>query len=587
MAKGRLPSVVARGKSIARKRFRRDFGERLLKGFGFGEGDFRSGGFVKGKLGLFGESITKSIPGQAGPGPAPVMETPEKVANENNPTFATIVEQLDKLVKTANKVGVITKEQQDAMLGQMAQARRIAKEQILENKPAAAIPEPVSAGAGDSITPLGDAVEDLTEKLNKLTGIVQDKVDENDSNNRGFMERMADNYGFGDDYRTRRRRRQARAARLANITRGARPSSFTVGGVEYRQNRAGRWYGPGGRFASRDVANTLSRRQAAATASAARAARLSTSGGLSDRLGRIISLGMRRPGTTGGNIKSAVRRLAGPLIAKSLGATALKSIPIVGAVAGVGFAINRLVQGDPVGAGLDLMSGLAGPLTAIPALVASIARDVYSGVYGVQPERDPEFGSRITGVTSAVQDLVKEELGQTVKPKQAPTQDQVDRATIPSPAPTPQRVSAPALPSAPAAPAPAPAPSTSGGGGGGNVTPGDVSGGSGKVSAAPAAADGDMERQDAPTIQAQIVPGETKSGLEIIQATMDPPPVQIPSMYGYNQEQGRFLPQTSSKTQNGHVGIGNVPNPDYIPDAPNNLGDLYRVMFFNVNYQEQ
>jgi hypothetical protein len=75
--------------------------------------------------------------------------------------------------------------------------------------------------------------------------------------------------------------------------------------------------------------------------------------------------------------------------------------------------------------------------------------------------------------------------------------------------------------------------------------------------------------------------------MELNSASIPPEPVPIPNMYGFNQQLGRFLPQSTPTSKNGNVGIGNVPNPDYIPTGNNNLPVLYRSMFFNVNYQEQ
>jgi hypothetical protein len=72
-------------------------------------------------------------------------------------------------------------------------------------------------------------------------------------------------------------------------------------------------------------------------------------------------------------------KVAGKGIGKMLGKGALKSavkkVPILGALAGIGFAISRFKQGDVLGAGLELASGLA---STIPGLgtAASAAIDV-------------------------------------------------------------------------------------------------------------------------------------------------------------------------------------------------------------------
>jgi hypothetical protein len=112
-----------------------------------------------------------------------------------------------------------------------------------------------------------------------------------------------------------------------------------------------------------------------------------------------------------------IKKMALPLAVKSVGKTALKSIPIIGAIAGLGFAVSKLVEGDPVGAGLDLTSGLAGPLTAIPALILSIARDLYTEVYGQHPETDPLVGERMVIVKDGVKQAVEEAIRPAVAAK--------------------------------------------------------------------------------------------------------------------------------------------------------------------------
>lgn len=574
------PEVRSRARRIAGRRFRREFGERFLKRLGFSGDDFAKGGLVKKKLGLFGGSISTTRPGDSGPGPAPPVEQPERVTNESNPSITTIVGQLDKLVKTANKVGILTKEQQEAMLGQLSQARRIAKEQILENK-RPAIPEPMDTDSGDALTPLGDIIADLKKQLDKLSGKVEEKVDEQketDSNDRGFAERFFDRYDMGDEYRTRRRRRAARARRIApdqlldkngNPLRGAALESRKRKILADRAAAAAR----GGNAFTRMFRRTPSV--------------VPAQGAASSRIAQAMGQGASRAANLaragGGSVKNLVRRAAGPIIARGLGNTALKSIPIIGAVAGVGFAADRLIKGDVLGAGLDLISGLGGPLTAIPALVASTARDVYSSVFGVQPEQDPEFSKRMPEVTAAVEGLVKEQIGGSVEPKQRPTLTQVDEKTVPQQPPQapPQRESAPTLgtpPSPPPVTAAPPAPSSSG-------APATAAG----AAATSADATPVAGQEDAPVESAPIaaITNTADTGAQLNAASMPPEVPVVPNMYGFNQSTGRFSPQTAPTSKSGHVGIGNVPNPDYIPSGVNNLSTLFNAMFFNVNYQEQ
>lgn len=581
MAKRKVPkSVRSRAKKIARRRFRRQFGEQFLKDLGYSSKDFRKGGIIKKKLGLFGGPITAGVPGAsagaAGPGPAPAVELPERENKETNPSITTIVSQLNKLVKTASKVGILTKEQQDAMLGQISQARRIAKEQLQEAKPAIVPEGPQPGNTSDSLAPLGDVIQKLSEQLNKLTETVKEKNEESedDGPTGTFMERFMENMGYGDQYKARQKRKAARAARVdpselvdvrGNPLEGERRERLV------RRIQAERATRPG-----------LARRAMGGIKQAG-------SKLMSSRIGEAISSRASRAAAGsrlgGGSIRSAIRTAAGPIIAKSLGSTALKTIPVVGALVGGGLAVKRLMEGDPVGAGLDLMSGLGSVVTAIPALIASVARDVYSSVYGVPPESDPELSKRMPEVKSAVEDLVKEQLGDKVKPKQKPGADAVDKLTIPkTPQVKPQAVkqNAPQLgtPPAPQAAAatrkasptgqsaPAPAPEKS----------------SGPASGAAAAM---QEGVAAGAAGAMVGSASAKTGAEIMQAAVTPPPPPDFSMYGFDNTMQRFVPQTMPTPVRDHMGIGTVPNPDYVPSIPATFEDLYKVMFFNVNYQEQ
>jgi len=73
------------------------------------------------------------------------------------------------------------------------------------------------------------------------------------------------------------------------------------------------------------------------------------------------------------------------LLPKTAGKSFLKKIPIVSAIAGLGFGTARFAKGDYIGAGLEVASGLAGSFpvwgTAISAGidVGLAARDIYKG----------------------------------------------------------------------------------------------------------------------------------------------------------------------------------------------------------------
>ena len=105
------------------------------------------------------------------------------------------------------------------------------------------------------------------------------------------------------------------------------------------------------------------------------------------------------------------------------GKAALKTLPLIGAVAGVAFGVQRLLEGDPVGAALDISAGLAGGSgvgapAAIAGNVYSLSRDVYNNVYGTDERKFPFEGDmiddaemvkeRMTSIIPAVIQAIKE-----------------------------------------------------------------------------------------------------------------------------------------------------------------------------------
>lgn len=114
--------------------------------------------------------------------------------------------------------------------------------------------------------------------------------------------------------------------------------------------------------------------------------------------------------------QAAVKAAARKALLKSIGKLAAKSIPYVGAAAGLGFAIQRLLAGDPVGAGIEAVGGLGSALTSIPATILNTTRDVYYEMYGVYPEQDdsPDKAERYAEVYKVVKEEVEAALKNAV-----------------------------------------------------------------------------------------------------------------------------------------------------------------------------
>ena len=98
-------------------------------------------------------------------------------------------------------------------------------------------------------------------------------------------------------------------------------------------------------------------------------------GGKSTMAGRALRGAAAK--SMGAGVKTAAKggaKAAGKGLAKAAGKSLLKKIPLVGALAGVGFGISRALKGDFTGAALEVASGLAGTLPGV-GTAASVAID--------------------------------------------------------------------------------------------------------------------------------------------------------------------------------------------------------------------
>lgn len=117
------------------------------------------------------------------------------------------------------------------------------------------------------------------------------------------------------------------------------------------------------------------------------------------------------------SIKAVLKNKVKRQILKTGLKSAVKSIPVVGLLVGGGFAIARLIEGDLVGAGIEVVSGVAGPATSIAADIAQLARDEYKAAYGVFPEADdPELrDKRLAEIKAAIQEAASEAMNDLSK----------------------------------------------------------------------------------------------------------------------------------------------------------------------------
>jgi len=106
----------------------------------------------------------------------------------------------------------------------------------------------------------------------------------------------------------------------------------------------------------------------------------------------------------------ALERLLAKMLPEMLMKGAFKSIPFVGLLIGVAFGIDRLIQGDVPGAGLEVVAGVGSLATAIPATAYQAARDLYGEYYMYEDTGKPavfeyDMANDPTGTEQRVKEL--------------------------------------------------------------------------------------------------------------------------------------------------------------------------------------
>jgi len=80
-------------------------------------------------------------------------------------------------------------------------------------------------------------------------------------------------------------------------------------------------------------------------------------------------------------MESELRQLLTSMLPKMALKGTFESIPLAGLLIGVGFGISRLIDRDVIGAGLEVVGGVASLATAIPLTAYTTARDMYGQYY--------------------------------------------------------------------------------------------------------------------------------------------------------------------------------------------------------------
>jgi len=569
--RARNPAARKRLGRMRRRRAMRNFARDFLSNMG---AETAAGKFDQTSGGGFGGGAAGGGAGEDYDVTLPPMKQPPRKGEERAPSISTLRDQFHDLVKITARIGAITKEQQEELIKQVKNKEKAAQAQ--KTQPLASPDLP-----GDQIGEGSSEADRLLAAIAAVEGKLDDFVRDKQQNQGSFFDNFLRNMGAGGSADAR-----ARTRRAPQLRRGFRRAG-------------GRYIGPDGRFTTPDKALKNFKQvdpkflsQAAKGRQATQLARPGIVGRASSRITGTMRTGTRAAAAgaarlAGPALTSKIAQVARPLILKNLAKTGLKSIPILGAGAGLLFAAGRLLQGDVVGAGLEAASGLAGPLTAIPALVATLTRDVYKGTFGVFPEQDPLVGERLGMVKDGVTAIAKSALAGKMEDKKAGGTEDAAR-TIADKAPevpdlsaggqqAGQQTTAPSLSSIPPPPAettstqaatPSPPPAPSGGEGGGSGT-----GGEGAT----------VERS--PVEQAPVTgisPGSapppelptTGSGTAVMAASGDGSQItQVAGSTSQTLPQPSTLPTTRSMAS----GMGNVPEPAYM-----GAGNLASLLYFGA-----
>ena len=143
-----------------------------------------------------------------------------------------------------------------------------------------------------------------------------------------------------------------------------------------------------------------------------------------------------------GAVKGAGGKVFGKLGAKGLGKiagktvlkSALKKIPGIGLVAGLGFAAGRALKGDFVGAGMEAASGLAGGVGFLAGGTGTVASLGIDAALAAKDAKDAgAFGGPTPGQEGNVEQNVAAGMPETGVNQSAGTVEQTTKAAAPKP----------------------------------------------------------------------------------------------------------------------------------------------------------
>lgn len=491
---------------------------------------------------------------------------------ETNASLSSITEQVKTLSRIATQLLSSNKKQETALVEGISTREQQSQEGILETDDASMVQG--SDIGGESI----EALESEADRLVAAIRLLRDQIESGGGNG----EDGGDDQGEEDDG-------------------GISPGALIAGGVAVgalalgTAANAGEMIGESVVDASK-AAIGAGEKAFSATKKAAGAvseAFSDTASSIAERLGLSSAAAEENNEAAAGGTgaKQKIREVARPLVTKAVEKAGISDITVTSNQGGIFGAISNLLSGDPEGAGVDNASGMDNVVRALPALVDSVSRDVYYGVYGVYPEQDQMAGDRLLEVRNIVNEQITRQLQTTIQREREST---AEVESLPTPTPSMEAPSMEESASAPqvSAPPPSPAagagaaastsaPTPSGGGssagaeGGGSPSaaaampepPGDDKGLSPQVAAASGGGGGGGAGTPVPAsgFGAMIASATEASELASAQNRFGMPPM-APRMPAY-----------MSTSRPNATGMGDVPEPSYM-----NAGELMSTIYFGA-----
>lgn len=122
----------------------------------------------------------------------------------------------------------------------------------------------------------------------------------------------------------------------------------------------------------------------------------------------------------------SIRRMLTTRVTDSIASRVATKIPVAGLLVSLFFAGQRAAANDWVGAGLEVSAGAAGalgPLTfgigtgvALGIDALSLSRDLYSAVYGINIEDDPQSSERLSALQTTIGEIIGEIIANRPRP---------------------------------------------------------------------------------------------------------------------------------------------------------------------------